>query len=437
MNRSKTFHTFALLAVIILSTVGGVTFLGLQLAPLAGEIMGQGGMTVSSSRPSTTHADLSTEVVESQVADASLVATPALQVAARNSTTSKEDSGPALLSTELSADTKTSAAALGMEEMPDNAQDTTSVAIARIPTPAADAGMVAARTQQRAVVDASMVNVRSAPSLAGELLTQLAQNTELQILETSDDGAWYRVCCPLGTVVERETWVSAELLRLLPSPAEQLSAGLQAPLPTINAVADQAVAAAGQGEIMGRVNVALVNIRSGPSTQYEVVGQVAAESTLTIIGRTETGAWVQVCCPVAGAQPGWISAELLDILDDKEQALQVLPVPPIPPPPTASPPETANAPNRQGDATVAVGTGPGLPGPGGFGSPGATNPLTGQGLAGGRNGQRPVIVCINNDPAARPQWGLSQADIGYEYLMEGYGITRFSALFYGENVGQI
>ena len=85
----------------------------------------------------------------------------------------------------------------------------------------------------------------------------------------------------------------------------------------------------------------------------------------------------------------------------------------------------------------ATGSGPGLPGPGGFGSPGATNPLTGQSLPGGRNGQRPIIVCINNDPAARPQLGLSQADVMYEYLMEGYGITRFSAIFYGEDVGQI
>jgi hypothetical protein len=33
--------------------------------------------------------------------------------------------------------------------------------------------------------------------------------------------------------------------------------------------------------------------------------------------------------------------------------------------------------------------------------------------------------------------GLSQADVAYEYLMEGYGITRFSAIFYGEESAQI
>jgi hypothetical protein len=52
-------------------------------------------------------------------------------------------------------------------------------------------------------------------------------------------------------------------------------------------------------------------------------------------------------------------------------------------------------------------------------------------------GKRPIIVCINNDYAARPQWGTGQASVVYEYLMEGYGITRFSAIFYGQSAPHI
>ncbi|MEZ4558385.1 MAG: DUF3048 C-terminal domain-containing protein [Caldilineaceae bacterium] len=37
----------------------------------------------------------------------------------------------------------------------------------------------------------------------------------------------------------------------------------------------------------------------------------------------------------------------------------------------------------------------------------------------------------------RPQFGISQADVMYEYLMEGFGITRFSGVFYGDTVAQI
>ncbi|MBE7681507.1 DUF3048 domain-containing protein [Paenibacillus sp. P13VS] len=42
--------------------------------------------------------------------------------------------------------------------------------------------------------------------------------------------------------------------------------------------------------------------------------------------------------------------------------------------------------------------------------------------------QRPLAVMINNAPAARPQSGLSSADIIIEVLAEG-GITRFIAIF--------
>lgn len=45
--------------------------------------------------------------------------------------------------------------------------------------------------------------------------------------------------------------------------------------------------------------------------------------------------------------------------------------------------------------------------------------------------QRTVGVMVNNHPAARPQSGLSQADIVFEILAEG-GITRFLALFQSE-----
>lgn len=49
--------------------------------------------------------------------------------------------------------------------------------------------------------------------------------------------------------------------------------------------------------------------------------------------------------------------------------------------------------------------------------------------------ERPLAIMINNAPAARPQAGLSQADMVYEVLTEG-GITRLVAFFqsYGGDV---
>lgn len=51
--------------------------------------------------------------------------------------------------------------------------------------------------------------------------------------------------------------------------------------------------------------------------------------------------------------------------------------------------------------------------------------------------RRPVLVKVQNLPRAdRPQWGVSQADIVYEYYTE-YGTTRFAALFYGQDAEQV
>jgi Protein of unknown function (DUF3048) N-terminal domain/Protein of unknown function (DUF3048) C-terminal domain len=50
--------------------------------------------------------------------------------------------------------------------------------------------------------------------------------------------------------------------------------------------------------------------------------------------------------------------------------------------------------------------------------------------------RRPLAVKVENDPAARPQSGLNQADIVYEEVTEG-GITRFMAIFLCRDVGVI
>ncbi len=42
--------------------------------------------------------------------------------------------------------------------------------------------------------------------------------------------------------------------------------------------------------------------------------------------------------------------------------------------------------------------------------------------------RRPVAVKIANDPGARPQWGISEAEVVYEHVTEG-GVTRFTSLF--------
>ncbi len=49
---------------------------------------------------------------------------------------------------------------------------------------------------------------------------------------------------------------------------------------------------------------------------------------------------------------------------------------------------------------------------------------------------RPLVVMVENSPAARPQTGLDQADIVYEVLAEG-DITRFVAVYHSQTVAEV
>jgi len=204
---------------------------------------------------------------------------------------------------------------------------------------------------------------------------------------------------------------------------------LQASLPTVKPVAT-ATPTATPPPLVARVNVGIVNLRAGPGTHYAIVGQARTSDPITIVGRNEASDWWHVCCPLGQGEESWVSAQFVDLPLAAGQSLAAIPLATIP-----TPPEPVAQAVSGGNSGSSGGAGAGLPGAGGFGAVSGTNPFTG--LGGGRSGQRPLIVCINNDYAARPQLGLSQADLIYEYLMEGYGITRFSALFYGEESNPI
>jgi hypothetical protein len=66
------------------------------------------------------------------------------------------------------------------------------------------------------------------------------------------------------------------------------------------------------------------------------------------------------------------------------------------------------------------------------------NPLTGLEVTdSGLLDRRPIVVKVENLPREhRPQWGLSLADLVYEYYTEE-GTTRFAAVFYGKDAEQV
>jgi hypothetical protein len=206
-------------------------------------------------------------------------------------------------------------------------------------------------------------------------------------------------------------------------------AAIPTPPPVITVSQDAGI------QIPGSVGDVTVNVRGGPGTDYAIVGKLGPGAQFDIVGRTNSGDWLRICCPAGEEVESWVSAEFIAPRAAGSPPLSALPLAAIPPTP-AAPVAVDGSGGSGGQSAAALAAAPadGLPGPGNFSPPGGVNPLTG--LPGGSGG-RPIIVCINNDYAARPQMGIGQADVVYEYLMEGYGITRFSAIFAGGSGGQV
>ncbi len=70
--------------------------------------------------------------------------------------------------------------------------------------------------------------------------------------------------------------------------------------------------------------------------------------------------------------------------------------------------------------------------------PAGVNPLTGLQVANpALLERRPMLIKVSNLPrSVRPQWGLSRADLVFEYYTEE-GTTRFAALFYGNDAEMV
>ena len=52
--------------------------------------------------------------------------------------------------------------------------------------------------------------------------------------------------------------------------------------------------------------------------------------------------------------------------------------------------------------------------------------------------QPPVFICVNNDAVGRTaHWGLSQADFVYEYIVDGFSMTRLTAMYQSQDAERV
>jgi hypothetical protein len=78
-------------------------------------------------------------------------------------------------------------------------------------------------------------------------------------------------------------------------------------------------------------------VRSGPGTNYPIVGSLAYGQAVQITGKNPDGTWWQIIYPLNSSSRAWISAYAKYTSASNAGQVSVVPVPPPPPDPGAAP----------------------------------------------------------------------------------------------------
>ncbi len=131
-------------------------------------------------------------------------------------------------------------------------------------------------------VTGSVVNLRSGPGTSNSIVAMVTAGTQLPVLDSSGD--WYKVAYNESTA-----YISADYFKTTPgSTGDTGSTGTGSSSGSTSGSSGSAVTVTGTG----RVNYAVVNLRSGPGTTYSIVAVLVKDRALTVTA--EVNGWYRV-----------------------------------------------------------------------------------------------------------------------------------------------
>ena len=149
-----------------------------------------------------------------------------------------------------------------------------------------------------AYVNASSLRVRSGPGTEYTILSVKSQYTVVNLIGRNGDAAWVKVTLPDGS----QGWMSAAYLvanvnlTTLPVATGEVPSVPQTPT---------------QGQLSGVVTAYALNVRSGPSTDYTIIGRLVLFTPVQMIGRNEAATWVKI--RRTNGELGWVSATYISM----------------------------------------------------------------------------------------------------------------------------
>jgi uncharacterized protein YraI len=130
-------------------------------------------------------------------------------------------------------------------------------------------GMAAAQENALTAVAYGTVNVRSGPGTQFDIVGQLAAGDRVPVTGRDDDGDWLRIVIVFG----QTGWVASFAV---------MADGNILELPIVTEESDD------DSDTVTVTAYGTVNVRSGPGMSYPIIGQLDADDTLPVLGRSGT-----------------------------------------------------------------------------------------------------------------------------------------------------
>jgi uncharacterized protein YgiM (DUF1202 family) len=148
------------------------------------------------------------------------------------------------------------------------------------------ASAVGAQAPTGTIINASVLNVRSGPSVGFPAVARLNRGAVVALLGRNADATWAQVQIANGI----QGWLNGNYLA--PS------------VPLVNLPVTFGTTVSN-----GVVSATYLNVRSGPSAGFGVVGTLGNREAVTLIGRTDDSQWLHV--RLSNGVEGWVNANFI------------------------------------------------------------------------------------------------------------------------------
>ena len=151
----------------------------------------------------------------------------------------------------------------------------------------------------------SITNVRSGPSTDLEVVGRLGIEAFAPVIGRNEAGDWWQIEFEAGE--DGNGWVAAEVVEFV---------GDSSQVPVAEAPTDTDVVEPAIDLPTVEIPVGGINVRSGPSLDFDLLGRLDEGQSVAITGQSEARDWWQIVFEPGEDERGWITAALIDFSGD-------------------------------------------------------------------------------------------------------------------------